>query len=329
MVPGRVLVTGGRGQLGEEIALLLAGREGPGGRRVEVWAPGRDELDVTDFEAVRAALRAGGRSAAARPASPSAPVRAAAGAAFGGLAPDLVIHAAAMTDVDACELDPEAAYRINALGARNVAVACREVGATMVYVSTDYVFDGAKGSPYSEDDPVGPVNVYGRSKLLGEVCVREELSDHYVVRTSWLYGRAGRPNFVRAVLGLARDWRERRGEPLRMVADQVGGPTYTRDLAEALLLLVRRSAYGTYHLSNAGSCSRWEFARAILDMAGYADVPLEPVSSDAFPRPARRPAYSVLENAAWRREGFPPLRPWREALREYLSLYLSGRATLG
>lgn len=293
---GRVIVTGGKGQLGEELALFLAGREGPGGAPVRVWAPGREELDVTDVEAVRAAVRS----------------------AFEGAGADLVIHAAAMANVDACELDPDAAYRANALGARNVALACREAGAAMVYISTDYVFDGAKGAPYAEDDPVCPASVYGRSKLLGEAYVREQLHEHFVVRTSWLYGRAGRHNFVRTVLRLGREWRERRGEPLRMVADQVGGPTYTRDLAEALWRLVQRPLYGTYHLSNGGKCSRYEFARAILDLAGYGDVPVEPVATDAFPRPARRPPYSVLDNAAWRREGFPPLRPWREALREYL-----------
>lgn len=295
-VPERVLVTGGQGQLGEELALFLKEQNRLGGEPLEVWAPGRQDLDVADLEGTLSAVRS----------------------AFGGRGPDVVVHAAAQANVDACELDPDMAYRVNALGARNVAVACRESGTRMVYISTDYVFDGTKGSGYTEYDPVNPTSVYGHSKLMGEVHVREQVHDHYIVRTAWLYGRAGRNNFVRAVLRLALDWRAGTGKEIRMVNDQVGGPTHTLDLAAALWQLVRRPTYGTFHLTNSGGCSRFEFTRKILEVAGMDDVPVQPVTTDAFPRPARRPAYSVLENAAWRREGHAPLRSWEDALADYL-----------
>jgi dTDP-4-dehydrorhamnose reductase len=216
--------------------------------------------------------------------------------------------------VDGCERDPDRAYVTNALGARYVAVAARDVGAALVYVSTDYVFDGDGGAPYLEWDEPHPLSVYGRSKLAGE---REALSLNartYVVRTSWVYSPRGR-NFVKTMLRLAADRPE-----LTVVDDEVGGPTLAADLADGIARLVGRPVYGIYHLSNAGSCSRFELARAAIQLA---DLPARviPVTSADYlqrnPLPARRPANSSLRNFAAAALGIE-LRPWEDALREFV-----------
>ncbi len=225
-------------------------------------------------------------------------------------APDLVIHAAAMTDVDGCELDPQAAYRVNGEGTRNMALACQESGAAMVYISTDYVFDGSKVEPYLEEDEPHPLNVYGRSKLAGEEYVQGLLAKFYIVRSAWLYGPGGK-NFVEKVLKLAEE-----REELRMVTTEVGSPTYTRDLAEAIAGLIEWPEYGIYHLVNEGSCSRYEWAKKVLELAGRGDFPLHP--SQGYPRAAQVPPHAVLKNRRAARLGIR-LRPWPEALAAYFS----------
>ncbi len=226
------------------------------------------------------------------------------------LFPEVVIHAAAMTDVDGCERNPDEAYRINALGAKHVALACAELNAALVYVSTDYVFDGLKGTPYVEDDAVNPLSVYGRTKLEGENFVRALAPRHYVARTSWVYA-PGRKNFVTRVLQLASE-RPRLG----MIITEFGSPTYAPDLAAAIAQLLRHPQCGVYHLANDGGVNRYDFARAILDETGRPDFPLDAIS--AYPRAAQPPAYGVLQNTRAAALGVT-LRPWREALHECLT----------
>ncbi len=271
----KVLIAGSSGQLGQELrrALVVGG--------YKVAALGHGELDVTDPEAVRQAVER--------------------------MQPEVILNAAAMTDVDACENDPEAAFRVNALGPRNLAQAAREVGALLVHVGTDHVFDGEKGGPYAVGDPVNPVNVYGRSKLAGEEAVRETAPDFLVVRTAWLYSGRGQKDFVRTVLTLLDA-----GEEIRMVEDQVGSPTFVPDLARAIRSLVEEGARGTWHVAGGGECSRFALARAVAEFSGRDPERIRPaVTADLPPRPARRPRRTSLVGRA-------PLRDWREALRECL-----------
>lgn len=229
--------------------------------------------------------------------------------------PDVVIHAAAYTNVDQAESEKESAYETNAMGALHLAKACESIGAKLVYVSTDYVFDGTKGSLYDEEDVPNPINVYGHSKLLGEKFVRMSCSKHYIVRTSWLYGTKG-SNFVTKVLEKAR-----LGRPLSIVEDQFGSPTYCLDLALFIRDLIETEHYGIYHASNQGLCSRYEFAITILQMAGLSNVPLLPVRTDAFPpSPAVRPMYTAFANKAIVDHGFAPMRDWRSALQFFLQV---------
>jgi dTDP-4-dehydrorhamnose reductase len=225
---------------------------------------------------------------------------------------DLVIHPAAYTDVDGCARDPERAYRINALGTRYVALGCRRINAPLVYISTNEVFPGDAAAPYTEYDAPRPINAYGRSKWAGEQIVRELLDAFYIVRVAWLFG--GTRNFVHTVLRLAAN------PPtagLRMVADEVGNPTYARDVANAVARLITTDHYGVYHLVNSGHCSRYDFCRAILDQAGYTDLPVTPISLADFQRASTPPPYTPLANLAGTAIGLP-LRPWEEALEEFL-----------
>ncbi len=275
----RIVVTGADGQLGVELVPTLSVRD-------EVIGTTIADLDVTDHDCAD-------RIAA--------------------LAPDWVVHAAAATDVDGCEREPGSAMAVNAEGTRRVAEGCRRAGAGLVYLSTDYVFDGRKGAPYTEADTPAPLNTYGRSKLEGERAVRSGVPRWLIVRTAWLYGTQGK-NFVKSILGKVRD-----GEPLRVVDDQVGSPTYAADLAGAVALLLSRGLTGVFHVTNGGSCSWYEFAREILRLTGVDVNSVKRITSEELSRPARRPGCSVLENAAWSAAALPPLRPWPEALADMLA----------
>lgn len=224
--------------------------------------------------------------------------------------PELVIHCAAMTNVDGCEQNPGLAESVNVVGSRNMALVAQQSGCPMVYVSTDYVFDGAREGEYSEWDRPAPQSVYARTKWLGEQMSRQLVDQLYVVRVAWLYG-AGPRNFVRTVLRLAQ-----KAGPLRMVTDECGSPTYAVDVARALSRLVTTSAFGTYHLPNAGVCSRYDWAATILEIAGLRDsIALEP--STNYQRAAAVPKHVALRNYYGAQEGIV-MRPWQEALAEYM-----------
>lgn len=226
--------------------------------------------------------------------------------------PEALINAAAYTDVDGCESHRERAMAVNGEGPGNLAAGCARVGARMVQISTDFVFDGSRDGAYDEKDTPTPLSVYGVSKLAGEERVAQNLKDHLIVRTSWLYGVAGR-NFVEAILKQAE-----KGGPLRVVQDQVGAPTYVPDLSGALLRLLALDVRGIVHVSNSGRCSWYDFARRILEFSGYAHVPVEPIASETLNRPARRPANSLLSCERYRRLTGEGPRAWEAGLKDYL-----------
>lgn len=277
--PQRIMVTGAGGQLGAELAHL------PKAEGVEIIALNRSDLDVTDSEQCRAVLKKH--------------------------RPDAIIHCGAYTAVDKAESEPDEAFRVNGAGTRNLAVAASAAGIKLCYISTDYVFDGTGAVPYNEYDLTNPQTAYGKSKLAGEYAVQTMHNRFFIVRTSWVFGKYGN-NFVKTMLkmGIERD-------SLKVVSDQLGSPTYTYDLAHFLLELVQTENYGIYHASNTGICSWHEFAQAIFEERGIK-TQVDPCTTDEFPRPAPRPAYSVMDHSAIRSNDFQPLRPWREALQHYL-----------
>lgn len=275
----RWLVTGARGQLGTDLVRVLAG--------AELTALSRAELDIADASAVEEALRAW--------------------AAGGGRL--VVVNAAAYTDVDGAQADQARAFAVNADGPAALAAACGQIGATLVHVSTDYVFPGTADIPYEVDSPTGPRSVYGASKLAGEQRVRAGLAAHYVVRSAWVYGDVGR-NFVKT---MARLKAER--PTVDVVDDQRGSPTWSADLAAAVVALARSGArFGTYHCTNGGETTWCGLARAVFAELGADPRRVRPCSTAQYPRPAPRPAYSVLSDRSWRAAGLAPLRPWRDAL---------------
>jgi dTDP-4-dehydrorhamnose reductase len=227
--------------------------------------------------------------------------------------PDVVIHTAAMTDVDGCERNPELAFRVNTFGTQNVALACGRVGAPMVHISTNEVFDGRLGRPYHEWDAPSPLSIYAQSKAAAESCVRALLRRFYIVRTAWLYARGG-SNFVTKIQAAA----DKLGA-LQVVSDEVSAPTYAPDLAEAIARLVPTNHFGIYHFTNSGFCSRYEWARKILDLSGRSQVPVEAITHEQWPRPAPPPLYNPLVNLAGAALGIR-LRPWEQALEEYLQV---------
>jgi dTDP-4-dehydrorhamnose reductase len=274
----RILVTGGKGMLGTAIAERFPSDE------AELLLLDLPQFDVTDHGAVRDRMEA--------------------------WRPDLVIHCAAMTDVDGCETDPEAAQRVNELGAETVAAQCAAHGCSMMHISTDFVFNGKKTTPYVEDDPPAPISVYGWSKLRAEEHAGRLVRRHYIVRTAWTFAPWGH-NFVRSILRLAKE----RGE-LRVVDDQAGSPTYAPDLADGLWRLSQTEAFGTYHMTNSGVVSRYRFAREILSLAGMSDVPISPIKSEELNQAAARPAFSALASNRLSRIGIRPLRAYQDALAE-------------
>jgi dTDP-4-dehydrorhamnose reductase len=272
----RIAITGCKGQLGKALQEALAGHD--------LLCMDLPEHDICDGSAIRRTV--------------------------GEFAPEVVVHCAAMTHVDGCERDPDAAYRINGLGTQNVALACQDVGAAMVYVSTNEVFDGRAAQPYLEWDSPNPIGAYGRSKLAGERFTQMLLTRFYIVRTAWLFARGGN-NFVSKILRAA----DERGE-LAVVTDEVSSPTYAPDLAEAIARLIQTRQYGISHFTNEGICSRFEFARKILELGGRGHVPLRPITSDQYQRLARPPLYTPIRNFCGAALGIR-LRPWQEALEAY------------
>ena len=274
----RILIAGAAGQLGQAL-LKAAATQG-----WEVVATDVAQMDITDPQAIASHL------ARHRP--------------------EVVVNAAAATRVDDLEHDVDLAFKVNRLGPRNLAVACRRRGAKLIHISSDYVFDGTKDGPYLEWDAPRPVSVYGRSKLLGEELVRQQCADHFIVRTAWLYGLPG-PNFVTAILGKGRT-----GGGLKVVNDQRGTPTSALALASQLLELARTESFGTYHATCQGETTWYDFARLILETAGLK-TPIEPCSTAEFPRPAPRPANSVLANRLLQLHGLDCMPPWEAAYREF------------
>lgn len=276
----KILVTGSKGQLGVELLQMLKSDH-------EVIGFGTEDLDVTNFATAREVIRS--------------------------ISPDCVIHAGAYTDVDGCELDPDMAYLANAYGTQNVAIACEECGATIVFISTDYVFDGAKGEPYIEFDKANPINIYGKSKYAAEEFVTSFCTKYYIARTAWLYGKFASRNFVKTVLSLVGDKKE-----LRIVCDQVGSPTCTYDLSLAIRELIKSERYGLYHVANEGEVSWYQFTKLILDYKEISDVQVIPITSDELDKPADRPSYSVLRNFCLEKSGIFKMRSFEDALKDYL-----------
>jgi dTDP-4-dehydrorhamnose reductase len=276
----RVLVTGAKGLLGSELVRFLEG-EGLG---VTEWD--LPDNDVTRVDECISRLYQ--------------------------VKPDVIFHLAAWTDVDGCEDNPSRALAVNFQGTWAVALGAAETGSKIVYLSTDYVFDGRAKRPYRETDRPNPLSVYGKSKLLGEQAVMKNCRKYFIVRTSWLFGRYG-PNFVDTIRQRAQS-----GGRLRVVNDQTGSPTYARDLCVPLMRLAQSEAYGIYHLTNSGQCSWYEFAREIVRLIGLS-CEVVPISSAESGRRAPRPSFSVLDNRNYRRRFGLKLRQWDEALRSYLN----------
>jgi dTDP-4-dehydrorhamnose reductase len=274
----RTIVFGAKGQLGRDLCARFR-REG------DVFAADLPELDIADFAAVDGFVRE------ARP--------------------DLAVNAAAYTDVEAAEDDPGSAFLVNETGAANIGRASARAGAPVVYYSTDFVFDGEGKRPYTPEDAPAPLCVYGKSKLAGETATRENNDRACIVRTAWLYGPGGN-NFVEKILRAAQT-----RPSLTVVEDEVGSPTYTFDVAEATAALAAAGGIGTYHVVNSGSCSRYEFARKTVELAGL-DVAVEACSAGVFPMKAKRPLYSVLSNEKYEKLTGKPMRGWREALASYI-----------
>lgn len=276
--PKRVLVLGGSGLLGAALIPALRAED------IEAMAPTHAELDLLDFGALHAAVRQ--------------------------LQPDALINTAAQSRVDAAEKDPDHAFAVNAVGAHNAALVAAEAGVPIMHLSTDYVFEGTRRTPHCEYHPTGvPPNVYGRSKLEGEMLVRTATTRHFIVRVAALYGAGGRPDFVDWVLEKASA-----SEPLRIVADRFVSPTWTEELATQLLTLLRTPFYGTYHAAGKGVASWYELARSALLLAGRGAEGVIPIADSELPATAARAAYTGLDNHLLRARGLERLRPWREAL---------------
>lgn len=292
----KILLLGHKGMLGSDLFLKLSAEH-------EVVGMDKEEIDIISAKECRVAITETG--------------------------PDVVINAAAYTNVDGCEKNREECFAVNAEAIKNIADACRNNKIRIIHFSTDYVFDGTAAEPYKEDHPCNPINVYGESKLAGELYL-QSMSDHYLlIRTSWLYGVKGK-NFVGAILEKAkaknyiRDTMEKTNakaeapSTLSVVDDQVGSPTYTKDLAAAAALLIKKNAQGIFHITNRGSCSWHQFAVKILQETGFDDIEVLPIKSDQLARPAPRPAYSVLSMQKFIQTTGKMMQPWQLALQDYL-----------
>jgi dTDP-4-dehydrorhamnose reductase len=281
----KVLVTGAAGRLGARLLTVLAAR-GHNVTGVDVVGDQVNHLDIGDFEATRQFVS--------------------------DLSPDVVVHSAAWTDVDACAKDPDKAIAINGFGTQHVALAAANVSAAVLYISTNEVFDGVGSRPYREYDVTHPINPYAYSKWVGEQALLKVNPKHYLVRTAWLFAHGGK-NFIQAILNAAQA-----GKRLRVVSDEVGNPTYNDDLAEAIGKLVETGRYGIYHFVNEGACSRYDFARYFLDKTGFKDMPTEKIATAEWQRASMPPAYAALSNLAGKHIGIT-LRPWQEAVDDFLT----------
>lgn len=299
----KIVITGSQGQLGLELQkqLKLA-------KNIKLYPLSLGELDITNKKQVKEILYM--------------------------LNPEVVINCAAYTAVDLCEEEQEKAHHVNVVGPYHLATVCEELGAKLAHISTDYVFSGAfnldrshsiqdgntlevrhemgkYSRPWREDNPINPQNIYGLTKWQGEEEVRKYCTKHFIIRTAWLYGEGN--NFVRTMLKLAETNKE-----LNVVGDQFGNPTYTKDLAIAIVNLIQTEYYGTYHGTCEGTCSWYDLAKKIFEIKGI-DIKVKPVTSEEFPRPAKRPFYSSLDNFMLKLHGMNTFRPWEEALEDYLS----------
>lgn len=285
---GRILITGHRGQLGSDLVTLL-------GAGHQVRGVDLPEVDITDLNQVLGTVR--------------------------HFRPDVVIHAAAYTDVDGCETDSETAFSVNRDGTWNVAQACAELGTRLIYYSTDYVFDGTKATPYVETDLPNPGTVYGRSKLAGEAAILESLDDFAILRIAWVYGLNGK-NFVKTMIRLGKQQLAERkvggpASPLKVVNDQIGNPTWTEDVVRQTANVLEHDLHGTFHATSEGETSWYDFARRIFEILKM-DVDIRPCTTAEYPRPAFRPARSALENARLKKTDCNVMRDYRVALADFL-----------
>lgn len=278
----KILITGYKGMLGSDLVKTLENEN-----QHELILTDVDELDITNLNQTKEILNKE--------------------------KPDLVINAAAYTDVDGCETNREIAYNVNSIGPKNLAIACTESNAKLLHISTDYVFPGNNTKPYAEEDETGPQSYYGETKLQAEKFIKENMENYFIVRTAWLYGINGK-NFVKTMLNLAKNHPE-----ITVVNDQRGSPTFTVDLANAIVELIKTDKYGIYHVTNSDECTWYDFAKNIFELADV-NVKVKPVNTEEYPTPAKRPEYSVLSHEKWNSAGFKPLRNYKDALKEYMKL---------
>lgn len=276
----KVLVTGVGGQLGHDVVRELEQRGH------EVTGVGREEMDITDAEKVRKVIR--------------------------DCVPDAVIHCSAYTAVDRAEDEADQCRKVNVEGTKNIAEICAELDCKIIYISTDFVFSGEGERPWETDDAAGPISVYGRTKYEGEDEVKSRLDKFFIVRISWVFGKNGN-NFVKTMLRIGKE-----NGAVKVVDDQIGSPTYTRDMAVLLADMVQTEKYGVYHASNEGFCSWYDFAKEIFRLAGMDDVSVMPITSDQFPAKAKRPFNSRMSKEKLVKEGFNKLPSWQDALKRYL-----------
>jgi len=283
----RILVIGAKGMLGRDLVTVLqTSQSNDLTKGFEIIGWDLDEIDIGQEASTLSRIE--------------------------NLRPASVINVAAYTDVDGCEKNRDQAFRVNAEGMKHVAMGAKACGAKVVYLSTDYVFDGKKKEPYLESDLPNPLNVYGQTKLKGEQYLQEWMEDYLIIRTQWLYGRHGK-NFVSSVLRQARE-----KQVLTIVDDQTGSPTYTIDLSKAILALIQHNSRGIFHVTNQTACTWYTFGQAILNFSKMEGVKVIPISSESLGRAAVRPFYSVLDTQKLKRETGMSLRHWSEALKEYL-----------
>ncbi|NFB70841.1 dTDP-4-dehydrorhamnose reductase [Clostridium butyricum] len=287
----RILITGCKGQLGTELQDIVRKDRAEIGevsniiKEANIIALDVDKLDITDLNSVKNVLNT--------------------------IKPDVVINCAAATNVDGCESDEDFAFKVNALGPRNLAMVCEEIGAKLVQVSTDYVFSGIGEKPLTEYDLTAPYSVYGKTKLLGENYVREFCSKYYIVRTAWLYGYVGH-NFVYTMRRLGKE-----KDSINVVNDQIGNPTHANDLAYHILKLIETDEYGIYHCTGKGECSWYDFAKMIIELSGEKCT-VNPCTSEEYKTPAKRPEYSSLDNMMLRNTVGDEMRNWQDAIKSFI-----------